>query len=74
MTTQTPKAPATSPDRPAKTPSRVLPEVPIWRRKMRPYLLSIPALVIVIGILYPFVVGAYYAFLNYAAVNPDPHF
>ncbi|MDT5103200.1 MAG: hypothetical protein QOI25_713, partial [Mycobacterium sp.] len=28
---------------------------------MRPYLLSIPALVIVIGILYPFVVGAYYA-------------
>ena len=34
------------------------PEVPIWRRKLRPYLLSIPALVIVIGILYPFVLGA----------------
>ena len=31
-------------------------------------------MVIVIGILYPFVVGAYYAFLNYAAVNPNPHF
>lgn len=74
MTTQTPKAPATSPDRPAQAPSRILPEVPIWRRKLRPYLLSIPALVIVIGILYPFVVGAYYAFLNYAAVNPNPHF
>ena len=27
-----------------------------------------------IGILYPFVLGAYYAFLNYAAVNPNPHF
>ena len=48
--------------------------MPTWRRKLRPYLLSIPAVVIVIGILYPFVVGAYYAFLNYAAVNPDPHF
>jgi len=28
----------------------------------------------VIGILYPFFVGVYYAFLNYAAVNPHPHF
>ncbi len=36
---------------------------------------AVPAAVaIVIGILYPFVVGAYYAFLNYAAVNPDPVF
>src|SRR3954466_14110633 len=75
MTTQTPKAPPTQPERPATTQARrALPEIPTWRRRMRPYLLSIPALVIVIGILYPFAVGAYYAFLNYAAVNPDPHF
>src|ERR1700750_3268659 len=74
MTTQTPKAPATSPQQPAGAARQALPEVPTWRRKLRPYLLSIPALVIVIGILYPFVVGAYYAFLNYAAVNPEPHF
>ena len=33
-----------------------------------------PAVVIIIGILYPFALGAYYAFLNYAAINPSPHF
>ena len=74
MTTQTPKAPATSSEQPATARNQKLPEVPSWRRKLRPYLLSVPAVVIVIGILYPFAVGAYYAFLNYAAVNPDPHF
>ena len=74
MTTQTSKETAASPRPDASAGGRKLPEVPAWRRRLRPYLLSIPALVIVIGILYPFVVGAYYAFLNYAAVNPDPHF
>jgi multiple sugar transport system permease protein len=74
MTTQTSNAPAGTSQQPAQTTARSLPEVPTWRRKLRPYLLSIPAVVIVIGILYPFVVGAYYAFLNYAAVNPHPHF
>ncbi|MBD0321905.1 MAG: sugar ABC transporter permease [Aldersonia sp.] len=48
--------------------------MPRWRRSWRPYLLSLPALLIVIGILYPFVVGAWYSSLNYAAVNPDPQF
>lgn len=48
------------------------PSVPRWRRKLRPYLLSVPAVAIVIGILYPFVLGVYYSFLNYAAVNPSP--
>src|SRR6201991_4904351 len=74
MTTQTEKTTASSPEQQEKSSHRTLPEVPSWRRKLRPYLLSIPALVIVIGILYPFVLGAYYAFLNYAAVNPNPHF
>ncbi|OLT37099.1 ABC transporter permease [Rhodococcus sp. CUA-806] len=54
--------------------SSAKPEVPRWRRKLRPYLLSVPAVLIVIGILYPFFVGAWYSFLNYAAVNPNPVF
>jgi multiple sugar transport system permease protein len=74
MTTQTPKATRSTKEPPTTAQGQPLPEVPIWRRRLRPYLLSIPALIIVIGILYPFVLGAYYAFLNYAAVNPDPHF
>jgi multiple sugar transport system permease protein len=53
----------------ARTP---LPTVPRWRRKLRPYLLSVPAVAIIIGILYPFFLGVYYAFLNYSAVNPNP--
>jgi multiple sugar transport system permease protein len=48
--------------------------VPAWRRGLRPYLLSIPAVLIIVGILYPFALGAYYAFLNYAAVVPRPSF
>lgn len=74
MTTQTSKAPEASEQRPAQAPGSASPEVPTWRRRLRPYILSVPAVVIVIGILYPFFVGAYYAFLNYAAVNPNPHF
>ena len=53
---------------------RKVTEVPVWRRKLRPYLLSVPAVVIIIGILYPFVIGAIYSFLNYGAVNPHPSF
>jgi len=59
MTTQTSKISQSAPEVPDTTSRRVLPEIPSWRRKLRPYLLSIPALVIVIGILYPFVLGAY---------------
>ena len=67
----------TEPDHRTDAPvpaSATKPEVPRWRRTMRPYLLSVPAVLIVIGILYPFVVGAWYSFLNYAAVNPNPVF
>ena len=74
MTLQTSKQPAAPADQADADAARTAPEVPTWRRRLRPYLLSVPAVVIVIGILYPFAVGAYYAFLNYAAVNPDPHF
>jgi multiple sugar transport system permease protein len=48
--------------------------VPAWRRGLRPYLLSLPAVLIIVGILWPFALGVYYAFLNYAAVNPNPVF
>jgi multiple sugar transport system permease protein len=48
------------------------PAVPPWRRKARPYLLSVPAVAIIIGILYPFVLGIYYSFLNYSATNQNP--
>ena len=55
-------------------PDRQLPVVPSWRRKARPYLLSVPAVAIIIGILYPFFLGVYYSFLNYSAINPNPRF
>ncbi|WP_164465325.1 carbohydrate ABC transporter permease [Phytoactinopolyspora halophila] len=48
--------------------------MPAWRRKARPYVLSIPAVLIIAGILYPFFLGAYYGVLNYSAINPEPIF
>src|SRR5215204_5149701 len=42
-----------------------------WRRGARPYLLVLPAIALTIGILYPFVLGAMYAFQNYRANRPD---
>ncbi|GAA0943517.1 sugar ABC transporter permease [Pseudonocardia zijingensis] len=63
---------------PPKTPAPAVRReprpVPAWRRSLRPYVLSIPAVLIIVGILYPFVLGAYYAFLNYAAVVRRPVF
>jgi multiple sugar transport system permease protein len=45
--------------------------LPSWRRGARPYLLVLPAIALTIGILYPFVLGAMYAFQNYRANRPD---
>jgi multiple sugar transport system permease protein len=45
--------------------------LPAWRRGVRPYLLVLPAIALTIGILYPFVLGAMYAFQNYRANRPD---
>ncbi|MFQ6396093.1 carbohydrate ABC transporter permease [Nocardia sp. KC 131] len=73
MTTQSVRPPSQADPEaidPAQSPA--VPEIPRWRRSLRPYLLSVPAVLIVIGILYPFVIGAYYSVLNYAAVNPNP--
>jgi multiple sugar transport system permease protein len=36
-----------------------------------PYLLTFPALLALIGILYPFVLGVYYTFTNYTLTEPD---
>ena len=60
------------------TPPRVTkraeapPTVTPGRRRLRPYLLSLPAVIVVIGILYPCFLGAYYSILNYTASNPEP--
>jgi multiple sugar transport system permease protein len=70
----------TIPDRPsgeptlAPPPVEQPPAVPVWRRRLRPYVLAVPALAITVGILYPFVLGAWYAFINYSATNPNPVF
>lgn len=75
MTTQSVRPPShADPEEPGPAKRTGPPEVPRWRRSLRPYLLSVPAVLIVVGILYPFVIGAYYSVLNYAAVNPDPIF
>lgn len=44
--------------------------LPAWRRAARPYLLVLPAIALTIGILYPFLLGALYAFQNYRANRP----
>lgn len=50
------------------------PSVSRARRKARPYILSIPATAVVIGILVPFFIGVYYTVLNFSATERDPHF
>src|SRR5215207_361824 len=45
--------------------------LPAWRRGARPYLLVLPAIALTIGIFYPFLLGAMYAFQNYRANRPD---
>lgn len=50
------------------------PSVSRARRKARPYLLSIPATAVVIGILLPFFIGVYYTFINFSATERNPQF
>lgn len=44
------------------------------RRGLRPYLLVLPALLLTIGILYPFVQGVIYSLQNIKATRPNPEF
>ena len=62
--------PRTQSDRSTSAPPRVT----AGRRNLRPYILSLPAVIVVVGILYPFLLGAYYSLLNYTASNPSPSF
>jgi hypothetical protein len=42
--------------------------------RWRPYLINLPALLILIGILYPFVLAVYYSFTNYTLTRPSTTF
>lgn len=53
------------------SPEGELERVPAWRRKARPYLLAVPAILVVIGILIPFGSGVWYTVLDYAAGATD---
>ena len=44
------------------------------RRSWRPYFLVLPALLLTIGILYPFVQGVIYSLQNLKATRPNPQF
>jgi multiple sugar transport system permease protein len=47
---------------------RTQPQNPLHRSL--PYLLTFPALIALVGILYPFVLGVYYTFTNYTLTEP----
>lgn len=68
MTATATQTPAPPRNRPEDQP----PSVSAQRRRLRPYILALPAVLVVVGILYPFVLGAYYSVLDYTASNPDP--
>ncbi len=42
--------------------------------RLRPYLIALPALLVLIGILYPFVMGVAYSFTAYAFTRPNTNF
>lgn len=42
--------------------------------RLRPYLIALPALLVLIGILYPFVTGVAYSFTAYAFTRPNTSF
>lgn len=57
-----------------RTPLAVAPPTPAWRRRLRPYLLAAPAVLLCVGILYPFFVGVGYTLYNFSDANPIPDF
>ncbi|MBA0126376.1 sugar ABC transporter permease [Haloechinothrix sp. YIM 98757] len=70
-------APVDSEDRQlsAAQPSlRAAPTVSRRRRAMRPYILVVPAVLLCVGVLYPFVLGVSYTFFDFSATNPEPDF
>jgi len=57
--------------RPAVDPRLVRPR---WIVRARPYLIIAPALLLLIGILYPFFLAMYYSFTSYTLTRPIPKF
>jgi multiple sugar transport system permease protein len=53
------------------TEHALLTQRPNPTQRSLPYLLTFPALIALIGILYPFVLGVYYTFTNYTLTEPD---
>jgi len=51
--------------------SKKVKQLNIYSEKHLPYYLSLPALIALIGILYPFLLGVYYTFTNYMLTAPD---
>lgn len=47
---------------------------PPWHVRMRPFLIALPALLVLIGILYPFVSGVAYSFTAYVFTRPSTAF
>jgi multiple sugar transport system permease protein len=47
---------------------------PPWLVRARPYLVILPSLIILIGILYPFFMAFYYSFTSYTLTRPIPRF
>jgi multiple sugar transport system permease protein len=50
------------------------PAVSRRRRALRPYLLAVPAVLLCVGILYPFLLAVAYTFFNFSDANPQPSF
>jgi multiple sugar transport system permease protein len=55
-------------------PLDTAPTVSRRRRALRPYLLAVPAVLLCVGILYPFFLGVAYTFFNFSDANPQPSF
>src|SRR5690554_6784691 len=50
------------------------PAVSRRRRALRPYLLAVLAVLLCVGILYPFFLAVAYTFFNFSDANPQPSF
>ncbi|QVQ51754.1 sugar ABC transporter permease [Spiractinospora alimapuensis] len=63
---------STRTERGSPAPGPDTPRVSRRRRALRPYLLAVPAVLLCVGILYPFFLGASYTLFDFSAQNPDP--
>lgn len=45
-----------------------------WKYRFLPYLIVLPALILTIGILYPFILAIFYSLTDYRLISPERHF